>query len=56
MKLIRIIKRIISEPSPFDLTNQLALRRGILSLGWADYLYGPSIIIPGLFDSLQLRQ
>ena len=37
-------------------TNQLALRRGILSLGWIDYLYGPSIIIPGLFDSLQLKQ
>lgn len=37
-------------------TNQLALRRGILSLGWIDYLYGPSIITPGLYNSLLLKQ
>ena len=43
----------VSYDSP---ANQLALRRGILSFGWADYLYGPSIIVPGLFDSLQLKQ
>ncbi|MGI6242770.1 MAG: hypothetical protein ACOYJK_04430 [Prevotella sp.] len=36
--------------------NQQALKAGRLSLGWADYIFGPSLIIPGIIDILELKQ
>ena len=36
--------------------NQKTLKAGRLSLGWADYIFGPSLIIPGIIDILELKQ
>ena len=36
--------------------NQKALSAGSLSLGWADYVFGPSLLIPGIIDIFQLKQ
>ena len=36
--------------------NQKALKAGRLSLGWADYVFGPSLIIPGIIDIFELKQ
>ena len=36
--------------------NQLVLKKGTMSLGWADYMFGPSILIPGFFNVFQLMQ
>ena len=36
--------------------NQKALKAGSLSLGWADYVFGPSLIIPGIIDIFELKQ
>ena len=36
--------------------NQKALKAGRLSLGWADYMFGPSLIIPGIIDIFELKQ
>ncbi len=36
--------------------NQSVLRNGIMSLEWADYVFGSSVLILGLFDTLQLKQ
>ena len=36
--------------------NQKALSVGSLSLGWADYVFGPSLLIPGIIDIFQLKQ
>ena len=36
--------------------NQRILKKGMLSLGWADYVFGPSILIPGFFNVFQLMQ
>lgn len=36
--------------------NQLVLKKGTMSLGWADYVFGPSILIPGFFNVFQLMQ
>ena len=36
--------------------NQKALKAGSLSLGWADYVFGPLSIIPGIIDIFELKQ
>ena len=36
--------------------NQQALKAGRLSLGWADYVFGPLLIIPGIIDVFELKQ
>ena len=36
--------------------NQKALKAGRLSLGWADYVFGPLSIIPGIIDIFELKQ
>ena len=37
-------------------SDKKALNAGSLSLGWADYLFGPSLLIPGIIDIFQLKQ
>ena len=36
--------------------NQKALKAGSLSLGWADYVFGPSLLMPGTIDIFELKQ
>ena len=37
--------------------NQKALKAGRLSLGWADYVFGPSLLlIPGIINFFELKQ
>lgn len=36
--------------------NQKALKAGSLSLGWADYVFGSSLIIPGIINIFELKQ
>ena len=36
--------------------NQLALKNGSLSLGWSDFLYGPSFLMPVFINVISLKQ
>ena len=36
--------------------NQKVLKAGRLSLGWADYVFGSSLIIPGIINIFELKQ
>jgi len=36
--------------------NQLALKNGSISLGWSDFLYGPSFLMPVIINVLSLKQ
>lgn len=39
-----------------DERNQSVLKKGMLSLGWADYLLGPNVLGSGIINSFTLKQ
>lgn len=41
---------------PFDDPRNQAALRNTLSLGWTDYICWPTIVIPGILDSIILSQ
>ncbi len=36
--------------------NQTILKSGKISLGWSDYVFGPSLLVPAIFNILELKQ
>ena len=41
---------------PFDDPRNQAALENTIGLGWPDYIYGPTIVVPGILDSIILYQ